>query len=180
MTNIKIYDTGFNANEWFVTLGSITAIIVVCTLPARFPRKLTILYFLCGMTFDCMFDSTIGTIPVSFYDVNDSSQLEVSDLISLWMYGGFSYLYFYFYDAFKVKPAFSPLYILCWSLLAMCIEWVGVHLGVYHYDNGYGPTTSFEIYVALLTLWLFFFHRMQHDSRRPQSLIENPNKSVKR
>lgn len=166
MTNPKIYDTHFNANEWIVLVAGVIGMVAVLSLPKRFPKKLSIVYFLCGMTFGSGFDLTLGAIPVSFYDVNDRAKVEMMDLMSIWVYGSVSYMFVYVYDILQLNPKWVPFYILVWAVISVGIEWIGAQIGVYHYDNGYGFEISFEIYLAVHTIWVAFFHFMQAVNER--------------
>ncbi|KPV42535.1 hypothetical protein AN477_16980 [Alicyclobacillus ferrooxydans] len=161
MTNIITYDNQFNANEWFVIVALFLGLFVTFKLPSRFSRKLSALYFLCGISFGAFFDLTLGTIPRSFYDIGDSSTYQFVDFLSLLMYGPFSYLFFYLYDFLKLNLKLSPLYILSWTLLSLGTEWLGVQLGVFHYHYGYGLQISFVIYLIVHSLWVLFFYLMK-------------------
>ncbi len=152
-----VYDTQFNANEWFVIIGLCLGLFIMFKLPSRFPRKLSILFFLCGVTYGTLADHYIGTVPTSFYDTGDSSDFNFADVPSLLRYGPYSYLFFYIYDLLKIRTNLIPLYILSWSLVSTVIEWTGVQIGVFHYSNGYWLGISFMIYLLVHSIWVIFF-----------------------
>lgn len=156
-----VYDNRFNSNEWFVIAGLSIGILLVILLPRRFPIKTSIVFFMCGVFFGFFFDHTLSVIPVSFYDVNDSSRFQLIDFISYFMYGPVSYLFFYVYDRLRIKPTFGPLYILCWSLIAVGMEWMAVAFRVFHYQNGYRLAYSFPIYLVVQSIWVILYYRIK-------------------
>lgn len=158
MTDKIVYDSHFNANEWFVILGLCIGLCMMFILPSRFPRKLFILYFMIGVTFGALSDHNIGTVPISFYDTSDTSAFDIADIPAILMYGPYSYLFFYLYEFLKVKNSFIPVYILSWALISTGIEWVAVRLGVFYYHHGYWLGISFVIYLLVHSVWVVFFH----------------------
>lgn len=154
-----VYDNQFNRNEWFVIVGLFIGIVVVYLLPKRFPRQISNLFFLCGIFTGIFFDHTLSVQPVSYYDVNDVSLFEVMDFISYLMYGPFSYLFFYVYDYFRIKPSFIPIFVLVWSLISIGMECLEAFFGVFHYTNGYKIWYSFPIYLLVQSLWMILYYR---------------------
>jgi hypothetical protein len=153
-----VYDNRFNANEWFGIIGLFIGLLFMIKLPSRFPRKIAILFFLCGLTFGTLADHYIGTIPKSLYDTGNTSDFDLTDVPSLLMYGPFSYLFFYIYDFIKIKTNFIPIYILFWSLASSLFEWLGGLAGLFHYNNGYWIGISFMIYLLVHSIWIIFYH----------------------
>lgn len=162
MTTSIVYDNRFNWNEWFVIVGLLLGGATVVILPRRFSRKLSVIFFLFGVTSGSFFDLTLGVLPVSFYDVGDESSYQFMDFLSLIMYGPFSYLFFYLYDFMKVRPKYCPLYILGSALVSLGFESIGYRVGVFHYSHGYGWQISFIIYLVLESLWLLLFYLLRH------------------
>ncbi|QSO46518.1 hypothetical protein [Alicyclobacillus mengziensis] len=176
LTPILIYDNRFNANEWFVLSGLCVGIFFTYVLPRRFTTRLSILYFMLGVSFGTAFDLTLGTIPVSYYDIGDASNYQLFDIISLFMYGPFSYLFFYLYDLLKVQVKFSPIYILVWSFVALVLELVGVLVGEFHYQHGYGWQISLLIYLTVLSLWVLFHYLMKSAESPSRSRASGSNR----
>lgn len=158
---MKIYDNHFNKNEWFVIIALCVGALIVYCLPKRFQKKVSGIFLLCGVFFGLLFDLTLGTFPVSFYDLNDNSQLEILDFLSHCMYAPYSYLFFYIYDQSGIRPRYSFVYILVWALLSVGIEKVSVLLGVFHYNNGYNIYYSFVIYLFVHSFWVAFYYTIQ-------------------
>ncbi|MGG3692219.1 hypothetical protein [Heyndrickxia ginsengihumi] len=156
--NIIHYDSHFNANEWTVIVSFVVGMLVVLVLPRRFPKKIFAIYLLCGVFFGFFFDHTLSVLPVSFYDLNDSSKVELIDFLSHVMYATYSYIFFYLYDCLKIKPRFSLVYILPWAFISIGLEKVFSLLGVFHYLHGYNIFYSFVIYLVVLSLWVAFYH----------------------
>ncbi|MFC5448606.1 hypothetical protein [Paenibacillus aestuarii] len=164
-----IYDTQFNTNEWFLLIGLAIGIFTLWLLPKRFPGQVTNVFFLSGVFSGFFFDHTLSVQPVSYYDVNDSSLFEFMDFVSYWMYGIFSYLFFYVFDRLRVQPSRVPLYVLIWSLASLGFEWLGVQMGIYHYTNGYQIWYSLPIYLIVETLWCFLYARCRGTCMRSMS-----------
>ncbi|QGU95352.1 hypothetical protein GOM49_09860 [Clostridium bovifaecis] len=74
-----VYDRGFNLNEWFVIILSITGLILAWRFRNRFSAKELIVYFMYGFFIGTVFDHIIGIAPFDFYDINDSSLYELTD-----------------------------------------------------------------------------------------------------
>ncbi|WAH36610.1 hypothetical protein [Alicyclobacillus dauci] len=135
--------------------------------PADSPPKKAIIYFLIGAGFGFFFDHSLSTIPVDFYDINDSSKFTPIDVIKYWMYGPVGYLFFYMYDVLKVKPAYSPIYIFAWALLSLGLEWLSFSLGIFHYKHGYRLGYSFPIYLLVNSIWVILYYLVQNANDYP-------------
>ncbi|MFK9091688.1 hypothetical protein [Bacillus salipaludis] len=152
------YDHHFNGNEWFVIIALIFGILVVYFLPWRFPKQIAIVFVGCGIFFGFFFDQTLSVLPVSFYDIGDTSHFEVIDFLSQCMYGPYSYLFFYLYDRLTISPRFSPIYILVWTFISTGFEKVADMIGVFHYKHGYNIYFSFVLYLGVLSIWVMFYY----------------------
>jgi hypothetical protein len=144
---VIIYDTHFNGNEWFILIGLCIGYTVMFVLPRRFSRKQAILFGLYGIFGGLFCDHTLSVDPFNLYDVNDTSNFTFMDFLSYLMYGPFGYIFAYVYDKFNIKPSWIPVYILAWSLIAICVEAFAVHAGVFHYSKHYKLAYSFPIYI---------------------------------
>ncbi|MMZ60844.1 hypothetical protein D3C76_201700 [compost metagenome] len=153
------FDSNFNSNEWFIIISLIVGILVVLMLPQRYTKKTTGIYLICGIFFGFIFDHTLSVFPVSYYVINDSNKFELMDFLSHVMYGAYSYLFFYLYDYFKIKPRLSVVYVLVWALISFGFEGISVAVGVFHYENGYTIYYSFVIYLMVISIWLLL-HRI--------------------
>lgn len=157
-SHMIVYDTRFNANEWFIIVSLCIGIACILFFPKRFSRQVATVFLMCGVYSGFFFDHSLSVEPVSFYDVNDVSKFQVMDFISYWMYGPVSYFFFYIYDRLQPKPALIPLYILIWSLIAVGAEWLAVVCGVFHYRHGYQLAYSFPIYLLVQSCWIALYH----------------------
>lgn len=166
MNDIR-YDNHFDANEWFIVIGLIVGFFLVLWVPQRFDKKTAGVFLMCGVFFGFFFDHTLSVFPISFYVINDSSKFEVMDFLSHVMYAPVSYFFFYLYDLFNIKTRNSLLYVLVWAFLSCGIERLAVAVGVFHYQHGYGIFLSFEIYLVVLSFWVFFYRviRVYGDKR---------------
>jgi hypothetical protein len=158
---VIIYDNRFNANEWFVLSALCTGLLTIFLLPRRFRRKRAIIYFLCGVYTGFFFDQTLSLPPFGYYDVNDTSNYNIMDFISYWMYGPYSYLFFYVLDFLKLKAAYCPVYIVVCSAISVFFEWIAMSCGVFHYLHGYSLYVSFPIYLVVQSIWVLLFYRLR-------------------
>lgn len=159
---VIVYDNRFNANEWSVIISLCIGVLTVFILPKRFTKKTASIFFMCGVFFGFLFDHTLSVLPVSFYDVNDTSRFQFMDFLSYLMYGPYSYLFFYLYDRWRIKPRFSAVYIIVWSFLSTGFERLNVALGVFHYTpHGYNIFYSFVIYLAVASFWVVFYYAIK-------------------
>lgn len=152
------YDHQFNMNEWFIVVAIFAGTLMVLWLPRRFPNKTAAVYLACGMFCGFVFDHTLSVLPVSYYVINDTSQFEVMDFFSHVMYAPYSYLFFYLYDLFRIKPRYSLVYILVWAFASFGFERLCTAIGIFHYRHGYSVYYSFEIYLVILSLWVMIYH----------------------
>lgn len=154
-----IYDQEFNQNELFVFALLLIGILLVWKVPKRFPAQEGMIYFLYSVFFGIVFDHSISIEPFDYYDVNDSSYYQILDFMTYFMYGSFAYLYIYIFDYLKIRLKYVPVYILIWALISTAIELLAVHLGVFHYKNGYMIYYSFSIYLLIFVpnLCLYFY-----------------------
>lgn len=155
------YDNSFNTNEWSIIISLLVGFLVVFILPKRFPKKTTSVYLMCGVFFGFLFDHTLSVLPVRYYIINDSSSFELMDFLSHVMYAPISYLFFYLYDLFNIKPNFIILYILGWALVSVGVERVCGIIGIFHYQHGYTIYYSFVIYLLVISIWVIFYRMIQ-------------------
>ncbi|WP_456275282.1 hypothetical protein [Bacillus sp. AK128] len=173
---MKVYDQHFNANEWFVLVVLILMYLTIFLLPKRFPLSVSIIFTLLGFYLGLVADHSIAIPPFDFYDVNDNSSYEFFDFLTYVMYGPYGYLFLYFYHAFNIKGYKVIFYIIFWSLLGMLLEYIGVRLGVFHYNQGYKFLFSFPIYLSLQSITLAYYHALLKKS----DLIIPKQKRVKK
>lgn len=165
---IIYYDNRFNLNELVIIFTLIAAYTVVFLLPRRFPILITIIFILYGITSGHFTDHTISIQPMDYYDVNDTSYYEVYDLLSYLMYGPFSYFTVYFFDKYKLKKQHIILYVIAWGILSLSFEWVGVMIGLFHYDKGWKLPFSFPIYLFFDSILMFLYYKLCRQDDRKQ------------
>lgn len=155
---MKVYEQAFNENEWFI-IGSLIALhSALWFAPKIFSRLEAIALYLFGINTVLFFDHTISVKPWDFYDVNDTSAFQFMDFLSYVSYGPYSYFFIYLYVKLRISGVRTILYILLWSALSMLMEWIGVKLGMMHYDKGYQMKWSFPIYLSVQSLLLLFYY----------------------
>ncbi|WP_019154211.1 hypothetical protein [Robertmurraya massiliosenegalensis] len=151
------YDNQFNLNEWFIIGALVIGVLVVVLLPKRFTQQTTIVFITTGVFFGFFADHGLSVLPVSFYDVNDSSHFEVMDFFSHIMYGPYSYLFFYLFHLLNVKPRYTPIYVLAWAFVSLGMEIICKKIGIFHYRHGFNFYYSFVIYLLVLSFWVYFY-----------------------
>lgn len=155
---MKVYDHGFNENEWFVIASILVMNLAIWLAPRMFSKLEAIGYYIFGIYIGLFYDHTISIKPWDFYDVNDSSSYQFIDFLSYIMYGPYGYFFLYFYKKWNVRGLRTIPYILVWSSFSVLMEWIGVKVGLFHYDKGYRMYWSFPIYLFSQTLMVIFYH----------------------
>jgi hypothetical protein len=158
VAKMKIYEDAFDANEWFI-IGSLIVLHTALWLaPKIFSKLETIGLYFFGVNIVLFFDHTISVKPWDYYDVNDSSAFQFMDFLSYVSYGPYGYFFIYLYEKLKVSGLKTIPYLLIWSGFSMIMEWVGVQLGMMHYEKGYEMKWSFPIYLSVQSLLLVFYY----------------------
>jgi hypothetical protein len=158
---MKVYENSFDANEWFI-IGSLIALHTALWLaPKVFSKLETMGYYFFGVNIVLFFDHTISVKPWDFYDVNDSSSFQLMDFLSYLSYGPYSYFFIYLYVKLRISGIWTVLYIVFWSAFSVVMEWIGVQLGMMHYDKGYEMKWSFPIYLSVQGMLLIYYHLLK-------------------
>jgi hypothetical protein len=160
MNDEVIYDSQFNANEWFVIAMIVFGLLMILVLPKKFTPVQTMFNLLIGIVFGLIFDHTIGIPPFDFYDVGDDSKYHIFDIFSYAMYAPFGYLFIYLYKWLGLKGFYIIPYIVVWSFLSIGIEWLSLLVGVFHYKHGYKLIFSIPIYLYLQSIHYLLFQKL--------------------
>jgi hypothetical protein len=153
-----IYEKSFNSNEWFVIISVVVLVLLIWITPKIFSILEGIALFLYGIATGLFYDHTISVKPWDFYDVNDNSSYQMIDFLSYIMYGPYSYFFMYLYEKLNIRGFSHIIYVFIWSSLALLMEWIGLKIGLFHFDKGYSMYWSFPIYILTLTLQIIFYH----------------------
>ena len=105
--------------------------------PKIFSKLESVGYYLFGIYIGLFYDHTLSIKPWDFYDVNDNSSYQFIDFMSYIMYGPYGYFFLYFYVKWNIRALKIIPYILLWSALSMLLEWIGLKVGLFHFDKGY-------------------------------------------
>ncbi|MED4018462.1 hypothetical protein [Sutcliffiella cohnii] len=152
-----IYEDSFNINEWFVIVSLVFMIIMIWITPKIFTILEGIAYFIFGIVYGMFYDHTISIKPWDFYDVNDNSSYQLIDFLSYVMYGGYSYFFLYLYEKMNIKGHGNLIYVLIWSCFSFLMEWIGVKIGLFHFDKGYKMYWSIPIYIIAQSMLIIFY-----------------------
>jgi hypothetical protein len=158
-----IYEKAFDWNEWFIIISLIVSNILVWTVPRIFSKTEGTAYYLYGIVAVMFYDHTVSVRPWDFYDVNDSSSYQLMDFLYYVMNGPYGYFFMYLYVKFKIKGHKNFFYILIWSAIGLLIEWIGVKIGLFHYDKGYKMYWSFPIYLIMQSILVILFHIIKRE-----------------
>lgn len=153
------HDNRFNGNEVF-DLVLLAFYVLVLILPKRFPKPISLVFILFGIYSARFWDQLLGTPAMNFYDINDSSGIDVFDIILYLSYGPFSYFIIYIFDRLKLKKQSLIPYILLWAVIALGFEWIGDILEVFHYKNGYRILFSFPIYLITYSILFLLYYKL--------------------
>lgn len=151
-----VYERSFDINEWFVIISFILLNVVILIIPKIFSRIEALAYYLYGIFIVTFFDHTTSFRPWDLYDVNDNSTYQLLDFISYIMFGAYSYFFIYLYLKLKIKGNANIFYLLIWSGFSVFLEWVGVKVGLFHYDKGYKMYWSFPVYMTVQSILIYF------------------------
>jgi hypothetical protein len=156
-----VYEKAFDWNEWFVIITLLSLNFLILILPKLFSMIEGMAYYLFGIAIVNFFDHTTSVKPWDLYDVNDNSKFQLIDFTYYVMNGPFSYFFIYFYSKLRIKGYKTILYILLWSSFSFLVEWLGVEIGLFHYDKGYKMYWSFPIYMLVQILLIIYCHIIQ-------------------
>ncbi|MFS0862348.1 hypothetical protein [Fredinandcohnia sp. 179-A 10B2 NHS] len=159
-----VYENAFDWNEWFVIITLLSFNLLVFILPRILPILEGIAHYLFGITIVHFFDHTTSVKPWDLYDVNDNSKFQLIDFTYYVMNGPFSYFFIYFYSKLTIKGYKNIIYIIVWSGFSVLVEWIGVKIGLFHYDKGYKMYWSFPIYMIVQTLQIIYYHIIRKSS----------------
>lgn len=154
---VKFYHTAFNLNEWFILLTGTVVFLLVYLMPKQFTRVQTLTMLLIGFYLGCTFDETFGIGPFNYYDINNTSFMELWDVLTYVMFSPFAYFFVYGYSNVKKSRTAYFFYISVWALGAILLEALAWHAGVYHYLNGYRQYYSLPFYLLALTVTMIYY-----------------------
>ena len=142
----------FDENEILILIISVLySYIFVKLLPKRFTYSTSIILFLFNISIGITVDHFLAGPPLDFYDVMDSKEFELFDLILyIFIYGPATYTFIYIYDKWVNPKSYlkKALYLLFISLLNTVFEYVAVLLNVYVY-NGWKVYYSIPVYLLV-------------------------------
>lgn len=69
-----------------------------------------------------------------------------------------SYFFIYLYVKLKINGMKNLIYILIWCSFSVFIEWIGVKIGLYHYNKGYKMYWSFPVYMFVQSVLISYYH----------------------
>ncbi|MGD6944399.1 hypothetical protein ACQCT6_20580 [Cytobacillus gottheilii] len=161
----------FDKNEIFLLIFLIAAYIIVFLFPRIFTSAVLLLSFVWGITVGMIFDFTIGGGLFDYYKTNDSNRYELFDLLYFCLYGPFGYLYFYFYERFKINNKSFIFYVVGWSLVGVVFQWLFMKLGILTLQNGYKLSYSFIIFLAIQTVSGIYYENL----RKKEAIINQPS-----
>ncbi|WP_442595596.1 hypothetical protein [Neobacillus sp. D3-1R] len=163
---IIIYEKSFDTNEWFIIISLIALNTLILITPKLFSFVEGLVYYLFGVFFVTFFDHTLSVIPWDYYDVNDNSKFQFMDLLSYIMNGPYAYFFVYLYSKLKIHDFTTIPYLVVWSGFSVLLEWVGLNIGLFHYDKGYSLRWSFPIYMTVQMILIFLHLKIKKSRNR--------------
>lgn len=162
-------EKAFDANDWFVLASIAVTYTIVFLLPKRFPTSVTLLLFLFCSTAACTLDNSIGGHIFDLYDIMDGPAYTIMDFVVYFLYAPFGYFFIYFYDLFKLQGMQTVVYIMLFSLLAVCFEWVSSLFNVFNYKDAYSVSYSYCIYLLSQTGIVTFYRYIAGRRSEPEA-----------
>ncbi|WP_257351683.1 hypothetical protein [Pseudalkalibacillus decolorationis] len=147
----------FDKNEISILIMLILAFIVLGLLPKRFPRNITLLSLLWGLSSGMLFDFTIGGGLMDVYKVNDLQRYELFDLLYYLLFTPFSYFFIYFYDTLGINKKTFIWYVVGWSIVGLIVNWLLTWLDIIQFQNGYVLPYSFSVFLIIQTITGVYF-----------------------
>lgn len=156
----KLLPIHFDSNEWFLTISFCVAALIAIMLPRRFPTIITVTLLCLGFGVASFFDFYLGVPPLDLYDVNDTPDYELFELLVYALTSPFTYIYIYLFDLWKIRGIWISLYVLGWSALGVAFEGLAAFMHVFHY-KGWTLGYSFVFYLASQPLILLLYYRLK-------------------
>lgn len=144
-------------NEWFVIISIIVSYSVFFILRRRFPVSMIILIVLFSATIARMADHVLAGPPLDLYDLMDSGNYDLFDILSYLLYGPFAYIFLYIYEKFDIKGVYIFFYILVLSFLSVVYERVTVLFDVFTFKE-WRSMYSFPCYLFVQSLTILYYH----------------------
>ena len=159
----------FDVNEWFLLVISV-ATYSLLLLPKRFPITISVFLFMFGLSFSRWADFVISSPgALDLYDINDSPKLELADMFTYPLFGGWCYIFIYFYDWLRIRGLWKHLtYILIFSAFGLGIEWVAEVCGMFTY-KGWTLAYSFLFFITVQPITIGFYYWLSRCYERYKS-----------
>lgn len=160
-----IVEKSFGTNDWIVLISIAIIWFTFFRLPKRFPKQLTILIMLFGLTIASIFDSSFGAVAFDYYDIMDGPAYTLMDVAVYFLYPPFAYFFYYVYRSFNFKSNGTMIYIFIWSIFSVLVEKAYTYFNVFHYKNGYNIYFSFCIYLFVQSGMYLFAKRLDQKNK---------------
>ena len=152
------YEKAFDTNEWSIIIAFILLSILIMKAPKMFSLLEGTAHYMYGAFIAMFFDHAISVPPWDLYDINDSAAYELADFLSYLVYGAYSYFYMYFYVRLRIRGYRHIPYIIAWTGFSLLVEWIGIKIGMFHYDKGYRMYWSVPIYLLVQSVHIIYYH----------------------
>ncbi|PYI53872.1 hypothetical protein [Paenibacillus flagellatus] len=155
-----IWPQRFDANEWFLLSALAVMAVLFFVMPRRFPKSVTIVFLALGVGIPMYADFLIAPKPFDLYDVNDTGNYELFEILFYFVYAPFAYFFVYFFDRWNVRGLGIAGYVVVWSAFAVAFEALAARLHVFHY-KGWTLGYSSLVYLVVQSLYLAFYYRIK-------------------
>ncbi|MGG3562393.1 hypothetical protein ABES03_12375 [Neobacillus rhizosphaerae] len=163
----------FDQNEWFILFTIIVLVCLLNKLPRRFPTSITILLLMFTISVARGVDHVIAGPHVDLYDIMDSGDFELFDLLCYVPYAPFGYVFIYLYDKFQLKGISLILYIVIFSVGSIGFEWMtGSNYISYLKYSSWKPIYSLPIYLVIQPCTILFFHLITSIHEKSLTAVE--------
>jgi len=151
-----LYYHNFDANDWFIVICILLSYAIAFRLPRAFPRPLTALVALFGITLAKSADHTLGIKPLDFYDTNEIPVFDAADLATWLLYPVAAYLFVYAYHRMRIRGLWHTAFILAGAIGAAGFELLCLAFHVFSYKE-WTLAYSFVVYLVSQSLTIAFF-----------------------
>ncbi|KEO81320.1 hypothetical protein [Tumebacillus flagellatus] len=163
MNKFLPWPEAFDANEWFIIASGVFYLVLILSLPKRFPMVICLTLWLFNTTLAKSADYTIAAaLPYDLYDYNDSGKLEFFDeVLQYLLYPQVGYLMMYMYDLWRPTSYKLVAFVLALAGFSVWYEWSSVQAHVFTY-KGWSLRYSANSYLILIPLNIWFLDTMKN------------------
>jgi hypothetical protein len=163
----------FDINEWFILISLFVVYVLFILLPRRLPKTITMMTYMFSFSLEKATDLILEYPPYVLYYLNDSTEFELFDFFTCFLYPAFGYLLLYFYDKWNIRGFSIFYYLMGWSIIAVLFEWITMKVRIFTY-TGWTLFFSYTVHLIVVSLYVAFYHFVKYffEKTKPESFIK--------